>query len=222
MGILYTNGGMLIFRSSPEAVLMNEIEDYLKKKNRMVWSLYWSLTAMVGMLIMLLPVNIVVNEEGSIATWFILYIAFAGIALITYGAMLKGKMNMADPIPVRRPPSTSPMGEVGGVNLPVEDQELLYSLKELEEWFRSSSTGAASFRNPDAFRKEIERWYRLGIIKEINIRNLRRRIRELEAELNRIRGDASSLPSSSSAAVENAATIRAADSACREGIRVDA
>ncbi|NOZ59812.1 MAG: hypothetical protein GXO66_09620 [Euryarchaeota archaeon] len=217
---------MCIVRISPEAALMDEIEDYIKRKNRMAWSLYWSLTATVGMLIMLLPVNLVVNENGNLATWFILYIAFAGIALITYGAMLRGKMNMGNPIPVRRLPSGSPLGEVGNVSLPREDQELLYSLKELEEWFRDSSSNAARWRNPEAALKEIERWYRLGIIKEISIRNLRRRIRELEAELRQLRGggDAPSpAPAQGTPRVaQMSESVRMGESVGREGIRVDA
>ncbi|WP_456475148.1 hypothetical protein [Candidatus Pyrohabitans sp.] len=162
-------------------MLIKELEGYIKRKNKVVWSLYWSMTATVGMLIMLMPVNLVVNREGTLATWFILYVAFAAIALISYGAILKGRMNVSDPIPVQRKISQPVLGEVHSINLPSEDIELLYSLKELEEWFRRSSV--QNFKNPAIAAKEIERWYRLGVLKEINIRNMRRRIKELEREL---------------------------------------
>lgn len=176
---LFCHGGIRIIQTSPDAVLIDELE--IKRKNKVVWSLYWSLTVTIGMLIMLLPVNLVVTGEGNLATWFILYITFATIALLTYGALLKERVKAGNPIAVKKRISQSVLGEVRDINLPSEDQELLYSLKELEEWFKSSS--ATNLRNPQVATKEIEKWYRLGIIKEINIRNLRRRIKELEREL---------------------------------------
>jgi|GEM_PF-2366696 hypothetical protein len=204
---------MYIIQTSPDAVLMDELESYIKRKNKMVWSLYWSLTATVGMLIMLLPVNLVVNKEGNLATWFILYVAFAAIALITYGALLKGRMNVSDPIPVKKRISQPVLGEVRGINLPSEDLELLYSLKELEEWFKRSKV--QNLRNPTLAAKEIEKWYRLGIIKEINIRNLRRRIKELERELRSARKEVELLRMRRDIPVNQVNTRR-------EGIKIDA
>jgi hypothetical protein len=202
MGLLY-HGGIHIVGTSPDAVLLDELEGYIRRKNRVVWSLYWSLTATIGMLIMLLPVNMVVTEEGSLATWFILYITFAAIALVTYGAILKGRANMGDPIPVRRL-VREPLGEVRNISLPNEDQELLYSLRELEEWFRSSSR--ANLRNPEAVQKELEKWYRLGIIKEISIRDLRRKIKDLERELRSAKREAALLRSQQHSAVNDRVT----------------
>lgn len=213
------HGGMRILQTSPDAVLMEELENYIKRKNRVVWSLYWSLTATIGMLIMLLPVNLVVTDEGNLAVWFILYLAFAAIALITYGALLKGKVNVSDPLPVKKRISQSVLGEVHSINLPSEDQELLYSLKELEEWFKS--TRATNLRNPEVASKEIEKWYRLGIIKEINIRNLRRRIKELERELRSAKKEVELLKMRREIPISDIA-VNQVNNTRREGIKIDA
>ncbi len=212
---------MRIVQTSPDAVLMDELESYIKRKNKVVWSLYWSLTATIGMLIMLLPVNLVVTEDGNLATWFILYVAFAAIALITYGALLKGKVNVGDPIPVKKKMPQPVLGEIQSIKLPSEDQELLYSLKELEEWFKSSS--ATNLRNPEVATKEIEKWYRLGIIKEINIRNLRRRVKELERELRSTRKEVELLRMKMGQEIPvSDVAVSQLNNTRREGIKVDA
>ncbi len=212
---------MRIVQTSPDAVLMDELESYIKRKNKVVWSLYWSLTATIGMLIMLLPVNLVVTEDGNLATWFILYVAFAAIALITYGALLKGKVNVGDPIPVKKKMPQPVLGEIQSIKLPSEDQELLYSLKELEEWFKSSS--ATNLRNPEVATKEIEKWYRLGIIKEINIRNLRRRVKELERELRSTRKEVELLRMKMGEEIPvSDVAVSQLNNTRREGIKVDA
>lgn len=160
-------------------------ESIIKRREKLVWKVYWSVTATVGFLIMLLPVNMVMSNDGGLAEWFIFYVIVAGATLASYGAILKSRIKGKD-VPVkkmnfiRRNPSQI-QGEVDGIKLPSEDMELLYSLRELEEWFRMSYV--QNLRNPSLAKKEIEKWYRLGITKEILIRNLKRRIRELENEL---------------------------------------
>ena len=165
-------------------------ENFEKRRGKLMWRVYLWFSAFVGILILFLPVNAVFNQEG-VARWFIFYITVAGITLVSYGALLRGWVNKSvegeakSRIAPQMKLRDGVAGEVEEVPLPAEDLELLYSLRELEEWFRMSC--ARYIKSPLMARRELERWYRLGITKEILIRNLKRRIKELEREVKRLK-----------------------------------
>ncbi len=163
------------------------VEEELKRveaKKKIIWRIFWLNVAIFIGLILLMPLDAII-AGGEINTWFLVYTAVAFGTFLFYGSLVKSHMhisgeslyNVRKQIEDLEKKAAGDGGE--NVKLAPEDLELLESLKELERWYREALMKEIMLRNPQERIKEIERWYRLGISKDITIRNLKRKLREL-------------------------------------------
>ncbi len=157
------------------------------KKN--YWRAFWVLLILVIGLILLLPMRIITTEQGYPAIWFLVY---AGVAISAFvflgGLIMKKRFLPAVPPPfVRVDEVDHPLPGDVKVDLPPEDRELLYSVKELMDWFEEGKIKEARVHDYRARVAELERWFRTGIEKDIEIRNLRKELKKLKEELEKER-----------------------------------
>lgn len=157
--------------------------DTVKRK---YWKLFWAfVVAFIGV-ILFLPVKLITSEQGFLEPWFILYSAVAVFAFSFLAVKIMKTRCMPGPSPTfaanpvvskidaDMPPDTE---------LPPEDKDLLYSIEQLTEWFEEGRITEAKYHNYRARVAELERWLRAGIKKDIEIRNLRRELKQLKEEL---------------------------------------
>lgn len=164
--------------------LLEEELERVQAKKRMIWRIFWLNVAIFLGLILLMPLDAVI-AGGEVNTWFVVYTAVAFGTFLLYGSLVRSHMHVSGEslYNVRRQIEDLERrvaAEEEGVRLAPEDLELLQSLRELERWYREALMKEIVLRNPRERMKEIERWYRLGISKDITIRNLKRRLRELK------------------------------------------
>ena len=122
--------------------------------------------------VLLLPVSAVLDKNGNLAAWFIIYVASGASLLSLIGVMIKNQKPSHE--------STAAIYMTDGgfdeedlEGLEEEDREMLRSLRELREWYVESLRQVRHSGNVEA----LERWYRLGIAKEIEVRNLKKMTR---------------------------------------------
>ena len=163
------------------------VEEELKRveaKKRIIWRIFWLNVAIFVGLILLTPVDAVV-AGGEVNLWFVAYTVLAFATFLFYGSLVKSHMHIPGESLYRVRKQIEDLekraAEDGdeNVKLAPEDYELLESLRELERWYREAMIKEIMLRNPEERIREIERWYRLGISKDITIRNLKRKLREL-------------------------------------------
>jgi hypothetical protein len=166
-----------------ELILEKELRR-VERKKKIIWRIFWLNVAIFIGLLLLLPLDAVI-AGGEVKTWFVVYTAIAFGTFLLYGGMVRSHMHIAGEslYNVRKQIEDLEKRAAGNgyekIRLDPEDQELLESLKELERWYREALIKEIRLRNPQERIKEIERWYRLGISKDITIRNLKRKVREL-------------------------------------------
>lgn len=160
----------------------------VRKKTQ--WRVFWALVILVVGLVLFMPVKLITTERGYPALWFIAYTAFAISAFIVLGGLIMKKRCL----PAVPPPFIKSVSEVEQplpgdveVELSPEDRELLYSIKELINWFEEEKIRKARYHDYRARVAELERWLRMGIKKDIEIRNLRKELKQLKEELERVR-----------------------------------
>jgi len=140
----------------------------------------WSLI-FVGMLL-LLPVDAVLDEDGGLATWFILYLASGASLLSLMGVLIKTQKPSPESAGVEYLPDGG-FAEEELEGLEEEDKELLRSLRELREWYMES-LGQDPYNR--RFADALERWYRLGIAKEIEVRNLKKMVKQCKIKPKKV------------------------------------
>jgi hypothetical protein len=173
--------------------ITNEESEVCEVSKRKYWRVFWMLVIVVIGLILFLPVKLITTEQGLPEPWFIGYSAFAVVSFSFLAVQIIKKrcvpgvppsfltnLPRDDEIDRRLP------GDVD-VELPPEDRELLYSIRELMEWFEEGKLTEARYRDYRARLAELERWLRTGIEKDIEIRNLRRELKKLREELERMK-----------------------------------
>ncbi len=160
---------------------------------RKYWRIFWILVIAVIGLILFLPVKLITTEQGFLEPWFIGYSAFAVVAFSFLAAQIMKKRCMPG-IPPSFASAFIGRGEIDrrlpgdvDVELPPEDRDLLYSVKQLIEWFEEGKMTEARYHDYRARIAELERWLRTGIEKDIEIRNLRKELKQLKEELERMK-----------------------------------
>ncbi len=133
--------------------------------------------------LLLLPIGAVLDENGNLAAWFIIYVASGASLLSLIAVMIK--------IQKPSPKSTGAVYLTDGgfaedelEGLEEEDRELLRSLRELREWYMES---LAKTPHSQMFANALEKWYRLGIAKEIEVRNLKKIAKRCKIKPERVR-----------------------------------
>jgi len=158
-----------------------------RKKN---WRLFWILVIVVVGLLLLLPVKVITTEHGLPEPWFIGYLAFAVAAFSFIAVQLIKKRCVSVPS-VREIIAGERVArrreDTAGVDLPEEDAELLNSIREMMEWFEEGRMTEGRYRDYRARLAEMERWLRTGIKKDIEIRNLRKELKKLREEIERLK-----------------------------------
>jgi hypothetical protein len=159
-------------------------------KKKFQWRVFWVSVILVVGIVLFLPMKLITTGQGYLAPWFIVYAAFATSAFAIIGGLILKKRCL----PAVPPPFVKSVSEVESalpedveVELSPEDRELLYSIKELLDWFEEGKITETRYRDYRTRVAELERWLRTGIKKDIEIRNLRRELRKLREELERVR-----------------------------------
>jgi hypothetical protein len=148
-------------------------EDHLKKKNFQK-RIFLTWTCVFAGALLLLPLDAVLDEGGGVAPWFVLYLASGASLILMIGFLIKTQKSPSWRGGVEYLPDGG-FVEEELKGLDDEDRELLQSLVELREWYIQS---LALVRYNRKFADVLERWYRLSIAKELEVRDLKRTIRQ--------------------------------------------
>ncbi len=160
---------------------MKEVyEDVMERKREFQWRAFlaWSVV-FIGTLL-LLPVNAILDGNGGLAMWFVFYLASGASVLSVMGILIKNHrfISEAGALYLR----DGGLDEEDLEGLEEEDRELLRSLRELREWYIES---LRQIMNNMRLSTALEKWYHLAIAKEIEIRNLKRAIRQVKRKVRK-------------------------------------
>ncbi len=155
-------------------------EEVIERKREFQWRVFiaWCII-FVGMLL-LLPVDAVLDEDGGLVTWFILYLASGASILAVMGVLIKTHRPLSERVGVVYLQDGG-LDEEDLEGLENEDKEMLRSLRELREWYIESLS--RQVMSDIRLGAALEKWYHLSITKEIEIRNLKRVIRQLRRKI---------------------------------------
>lgn len=152
-------------------------EDRTIERRKFQWKVFIFWCTVFVAILLLLPLNTVITENGGLATWFMFYITSGASVLMVFGVLIKTQKFQPANTPAPLPDVEFEVDDLEGLDS--EDKELLRSLRELREWYMESLGQATTHRG---LVHALERWYRLGIAKDIEIRNLKRALQRLREE----------------------------------------
>ncbi|NOZ59754.1 MAG: hypothetical protein GXO66_09320 [Euryarchaeota archaeon] len=136
------------------------------------WRAFLAWCAALAGILMLLPLDAVMEGDGSLSLWFKVYLLSGAAVILLLGVSLGAARwggRAEPPLPE----------EVDLEGLEAEDRELLRSLRQLREWYVYTAANAGGSR----MRELLGVWYHMAVAREIEIRNLRRCIRQLRSSM---------------------------------------
>jgi hypothetical protein len=143
-------------------------------KREFWWRVFLAWSVLFAGAVLLLPVDVISDRGGGLETWFVLYLASGASAISFMGMLIRTGRTSRGSCTVCLQDDLSTWDLEG---LDAEDRELLWSLRELREWYTESLRQVLSGMH---MKSALEKWYHLAITKEIEIRNLRRYLRQLK------------------------------------------
>jgi hypothetical protein len=154
-------------------------EEVIERRREFQWRVFLAWSVIFVGILLLLPVNAVLDGKGGLAMWFVFYLASGASILAVMGVLIKTQRPLSERAGVVYLQDGG-LDEEDLEGLENEDKEMLRSLRELREWYIESLRQVMSDMRLGA---ALEKWYHLAIAKEIEIRNLKRVIRQLKRKV---------------------------------------